>query len=114
MVLKKMIAEEYDRWYETPRGRWIGQCEIELLCKELRFLPGESVLDVGCGTGFFTRAFASLTTGKVIGVDIDTELVQFGEAGRSLYPPRYAFFTSGFSSSSREAPAITSRPVSIT
>ncbi len=40
----------------------------------------------------------------------------FRSAGlvRSLYPPRYAFFTSGFSSSSREAPAITSRPVSIT
>jgi SAM-dependent methyltransferase len=70
-----MRADEYDRWYRTPRGQWIGQCEIELLCQELRLRPGESVLDVGCGTGFFTRAFANRTTGKVIGVDIDTEYV---------------------------------------
>jgi SAM-dependent methyltransferase len=71
-----MRADEYDLWYETPRGQWIGQCEIELLCKQLRPRPGESLLDVGCGTGFFTRAFANRTTGKVIGVDIDTEYVE--------------------------------------
>jgi len=70
-------AEDYDRWYATPRGQWIGNCEIDLLYKELRPRPGESVLDVGCGTGFFTRAFSSLTTGKVIGVDIDTEYVEY-------------------------------------
>jgi hypothetical protein len=26
-----MRADEYDRWYATPRGQWIGQCEIGLL-----------------------------------------------------------------------------------
>jgi SAM-dependent methyltransferase len=71
-----MEAEDYDRWYATPRGLWIGNCEIDLLYKGLCPRPGDSVLDVGCGTGFFTRAFANLTAGKVIGVDIDTEYVE--------------------------------------
>jgi SAM-dependent methyltransferase len=71
-----MRADDYDRWYATPRGQWIGRREIELLYKELRPRSGESVLDVGCGTGFFTRAFANRTTGKAIGVDIDTEYVE--------------------------------------
>ena len=72
-----MRAEEYDGWYETPRGRWIGKCEMDLLCKELRLLPGESILDVGCGTGFFTRALAKLIQGRVIGVDIDSNYVEY-------------------------------------
>lgn len=87
MVSKKR-AEEYDRWYATPRGQWTGKCEIDLLYKELCPLPGESVLDVGCGTGFFTRAFANLSTGKVIGVDIDTEYVEHAcrrDTGWSYY-----------------------------
>jgi ubiquinone/menaquinone biosynthesis C-methylase UbiE len=72
-----MRAEEYDRWYETPRGRWIGKCETDLLCKELRLLPGESILDVGCGTGFFTRALAKLIQGRVVGVDIESDYVDY-------------------------------------
>lgn len=70
-------AEAYDRWYETPRGRWIGQREIELLLAELQPRPGESLLDVGCGTGFFTRALASATGGRVSGVDLNPGWVEY-------------------------------------
>jgi SAM-dependent methyltransferase len=72
-----MDAETYDRWYETPRGRWIGQREVALLLGELQPRPGESLLDVGCGTGFFTRALASTMAGTVIGVDINAEWVEY-------------------------------------
>jgi ubiquinone/menaquinone biosynthesis C-methylase UbiE len=68
-----MEAETYDRWYETPRGRWIGQREVALLLGELQPRPGESLLDVGCGTGFFTRALASAIGGPATGVDINPE-----------------------------------------
>lgn len=47
----------YDGWYESPRGRWIGETEYRLLSRQLRLLPGESVLDAGCGTGWFSRRF---------------------------------------------------------
>jgi len=72
-----MNAEAYEQWYETPRGRWIGQRELALLLGELQFRPGESVLDVGCGTGYFTRALASATGAQVSGVDINPEWLAY-------------------------------------
>lgn len=72
-----MNAETYDKWYETPRGRWIGQREVALLLRELQYRPSESMLDVGCGTGYFTRALASATGGQVSGVDINPEWVAY-------------------------------------
>lgn len=72
-----MDAEAYDQWYETPRGLWIGERELALLLGELQPGSEESLLDVGCGTGFFTRAFASATGGPVTGVDINPEWVAY-------------------------------------
>jgi len=83
-----MDAAAYDRWYETSRGRWIGQREVALLLETLEPRPGESLLDVGCGTGFFTRTLAGAMGGQVVGVDINPEWVEYArrrEAGRASY-----------------------------
>jgi SAM-dependent methyltransferase len=53
-----MTPAEYDAWYDSPRGRWIGSTELRLVCRRLRMTPGTSLLDVGCGTGGFTRRLA--------------------------------------------------------
>ena len=63
-----MDAATYDAWYDTPRGRWIGETEFALAARLLAPAPGSSLLDVGCGTGWFTRRFAA-TGLRVTGLD---------------------------------------------
>lgn len=83
-----MNAEDYDKWYETPRGQWIGQREATLILDGLQPRSGESLLDFGCGTGFFTRTIAAAMDGRVVGVDINQEWVEYArrrDTGRAAY-----------------------------
>lgn len=66
-----LSAAQYDAWYATERGSWVGEVEYQLLLDLLQPQAGENLLDVGCGTGWFTRRFAQLTDLQVTGVDID-------------------------------------------
>ncbi len=50
-----MNPADYDAWYATPRGRWIGETEYALAARHLKTKAGDSLLDVGCGTGWFSR-----------------------------------------------------------
>lgn len=54
-----MNPADYEAWYDTPRGRWIGDTEYALAARLLAAQPGDSLLDVGCGTGWFTRRAAA-------------------------------------------------------
>jgi SAM-dependent methyltransferase len=67
---------EYDDWYQTPRGRWIGETEYRLLHTLLAPAPGERLLDVGCGTGYFSRRFAR-SGNTVTGIDSDPAMLAF-------------------------------------
>ncbi|WP_254275046.1 class I SAM-dependent methyltransferase [Halomonas sp. 3H] len=72
-----MDAERYDAWYETPRGRWIGGRELGLVKRALALEPGNALLDVGCGTGYFTRGLAGEQHGPVVGLDIELRWVAY-------------------------------------
>jgi SAM-dependent methyltransferase len=78
---------DYDALYDSPRGRWIGHTEYRLLSNELA-LPSEGrILDVGCGTGWFTRRLASLPGQLVTGIDLNVEWLAFARSHdpRSTY-----------------------------
>ena len=72
-----MDAAEYDGWYDTPRGHWIGDREYQLLLRQLAPRPGGRLLDVGCGTGWFTRRLALQAGLDVTGIDIDARSLEF-------------------------------------
>jgi SAM-dependent methyltransferase len=71
-----VTPEQYDAWYDTPRGRWIGDVEWALLRSALELRPGDSLLDVGCGTGYFTRR-AAAEGAQVVGLDVDESALAF-------------------------------------
>ena len=71
-----MDPAAYDAWYDTPRGRWIGETEFRLAARLLAASPGESLLDVGCGTGWFTRRFAHDGL-QVSGLDSNPEWLDY-------------------------------------
>jgi SAM-dependent methyltransferase len=71
-----VTPRQYDAWYDAPRGAWIGEIEYRLLVRMLRPAPGSSILDVGCGTGYFSRRFA-LEAHAVTGVDLDPAMVEY-------------------------------------
>jgi SAM-dependent methyltransferase len=84
-----MTPEEYDAWYRTPRGSWIGETEYRLLREALALAlpPGASVLDVGCGTGYFSRRLAS-DGFDVTGVDASAGMIGYARShgtGRERY-----------------------------
>ena len=82
-----MTPEQYEAWYATQRGAWIGGEEYRLLASLLAPHPSETLLDVGCGTGYFTRQFATdAAEPKVIGADIDPDMLRFadGHSDRSI------------------------------
>ena len=75
-----MDASAYDAWYHTPRGAWIGETEFQLLRQLLRPERGQSLLDVGCGTGYFTRRFAGETGLRAVGLDPNAPWLEFARA----------------------------------
>ncbi len=67
-------AAAYEAWYHTPRGEWIAGCELRLMLRLLQPAPGASLLDVGAGTGHFSRRFAA--AGLVVtGVEPDAAML---------------------------------------
>ncbi len=72
-----MNPADYEAWYNSTRGRWVGQTEYRLLLKLLSPQPSEHILDVGCGTGWFTRRVAGVPEVSVTGVDISESWLAF-------------------------------------
>lgn len=67
--------EQYDQWFNTPIGQLVKRYESELVLDMLAPLPGEHILDVGCGTGIFTEDMFT-TEAEIVGLDISLPMLQ--------------------------------------
>ncbi len=77
--------EKYDQWFTTPIGTLVKKYEGELILDLLRPLPGEIILDAGCGTGVFTVDFLS-SGARVVGLDISSPMLNVAAQKAKAYP----------------------------
>lgn len=76
------IPAVYDAWYQSARGRWIGQQEFSTLLKLFTPEAGQTLLDVGSGTGYFSQCFYQSGL-QVMGLDPDSAMIDFAKAKES-------------------------------
>lgn len=92
-------AEEYrDCMYKLGWvGRWLGRDRAGLSAFRALPIPPDSILDVGCGGGWFTRKLAeSFPNARVTGQDFSEETVTAANEFHTRRPlPNLAFKTSG-------------------
>jgi ubiquinone/menaquinone biosynthesis C-methylase UbiE len=79
-------ADKYDQWYETPLGNFVNLLEKQAIYSLLNPSPGETVLDVGCGTGNYSIELAGRDC-IVTGVDNSKNMIEIAKwkaASRNL------------------------------
>jgi SAM-dependent methyltransferase len=78
-------AAEIWNW-ESPAGKLRWARRVKMLSRHLR--PGMSVLELGCGTGYFTRELAR-SGADVVAIDVSPELLEIAKANCSAPNVRY-------------------------
>jgi len=72
-------AGEIWNW-ESPAGKLRWARRVKMLSRHLR--PGMSVLELGCGTGYFSRELAG-SGADVVAIDVSPELLEIAKANCS-------------------------------
>lgn len=67
-------AEDVWGW-GTPAGQQRVRRRVEFIRREARLQPGRTVLELGCGTGMFTRPLAA-SGARIVAVDVAEKLVE--------------------------------------
>ena len=78
-------AGEIWNW-EGPAGQLRWERRVKMLSEHLR--PGMTVLELGCGTGYFTQELAR-SGADVVAIDLSPELLGVARAGYSAPNVRY-------------------------
>ena len=67
-------AIAYERWLREPENKFVFELETQLMRDLLKPMRGESILDIGCGTGACLQAFLDMDL-QVTGVDPSTYML---------------------------------------
>jgi ubiquinone/menaquinone biosynthesis C-methylase UbiE len=83
------LQQEFNRWAAAGEGVKMESHHFDITAKTIRrmnLLPGERVLDLGCGSGWATRLLARLVGegpdgfGQVVGLDVSDEMIREARA----------------------------------
>ncbi|RCW44127.1 MULTISPECIES: class I SAM-dependent methyltransferase [unclassified Halanaerobium] len=72
------LAEGYEDWYRTDRGKYVGENEYKCLKRHIGECEGKKIIELGCGTGYFLRRFA-VRAEEVVGFDITEKMLKSGK-----------------------------------
>ncbi len=72
------VAGWYDSLLEDGKETYQSAVILPNLLRVLEIHPGEKILDLACGQGFFSRAFHTAGA-RVIGIDISRKLIEFAK-----------------------------------
>ncbi len=85
----KKGLEDLNKALSIGQGQTISQpLVVAFMMEKLQPRPGEKVLDIGSGSGWTTALLAHMVgeKGEVFGVEINNELVKFGQKNVGKYP----------------------------
>lgn len=64
--------------WESPAGRLRAARRADLIAVGARLGPGMSALEIGCGTGLFTKRFSEFGA-RIVAVDLSPDLLDFAQ-----------------------------------
>lgn len=73
------VADWYDDHLEQNPDTYQSQVILPNLLRLLELKSGEKVLDLACGSGFFSREMARVAGVEIVGTDISSELVKLAQ-----------------------------------
>ncbi|MGE0086976.1 MAG: class I SAM-dependent methyltransferase [Desulfococcaceae bacterium] len=88
--------------WDTPAGRIRSKRRAELIIRGAGLKPGMKVLEIGCGTGFFTEMFAK-SGAHILAVDISDDLLEIARK-RGLPSETVSFVTARFEDCDAQGP----------
>jgi len=88
--------------WDTPAGRLRAQRRAQLIMDGAQLERGRRALEIGCGTGLFTKMFAA-SGADIVAVDISGELLEKARE-RNLPPDQVKFLEKRFEDCDLEGP----------
>jgi len=79
-----MQPKQYNSWYDSPYGSWVGKLEFSLLQQIMSLEDNSSLLDIGCGTGYFSRKFANQEL-NTTALDNDFAMLEFAKSQKNTH-----------------------------
>lgn len=79
-----LVANDYDKSFELLPVRL--HIEAYSVMAALGDVRDQAVLDVGCGTGFYSRAAHRAGAARVLGLDLSPEMIRFAQGAEQAAP----------------------------